>query len=927
MLAHFILAALAQTGTFLPLEGPEIDDRATAIALDAAGDTLLIAHQGSRSVTRYDVQGQAVNGRVRLGPDTAELFDKWDIKWIPGSRDAVVLDLAQSTLFKIDTQVMSVLGEVSLSALPLFDAQLAITENGATCALLLTQPGTRRLVSIDLGTMTATGSVDVGLTFGSDPDLPTSIWLTSDDQRAVIIGADPADPSRTTLLAYSLAGLALAADATPSVSAALVHEVQQSSDRTTWLVSMDSGQTSERSFVRVRGADLAISNSVSFSGFGAALRDFQVDPTGARGWGIASGSLFGFPIDQPLVTPSSSGVQRFPLTDVGAFAVCGDGSRVITRDGRSQISLFDGTGTLIADAGSSLHWQSSVRAYTPAVAVAPVFAFVRDQVYDQMMVLDGRVPAPAVAERAFNSSALDSFDGPYGLQQIGDSTEVAVVAIASSKLRIIDVETGATTAVADLLPYATDIDVRQDGHVLVGHRDGTLLVIDPDGATPVGRIALGGIVEQVRAEPSGTRAWIRVGGSPGVPADASLVLVETQGSQAGVLGSVPLSGSVIAPVAYWSPWGGLYTGPGDPPLQPYLGFQYEHDSESVAFDFARGQAYALSPFQGVIETIDLANLSRVAVTASSASIFDAYFYPQLTLAPGGAHLIESTRREIKIYRTAGPGLTVAADLSCPGQASLLPASHGFSSDGSVAYLANAACGLVQAVDIATGQVLDEISTIRVGGLIARDDDVALLGPFGIALVRFNGTRFSVPERVLDTPLRAPALFHASAGLLVSAGAGYGFEKGLRVADLFEGRQQIACDGNPPNATGAKAELSASGSVFAGETLALTASGLAPFSMLGVLGISDALSAPAPAASGLGSFCLGGSARRALVPIRAADASGQRDYSLTTGSLGTSTGSVTIRPGETWVFQEWHRDTTAAGLPTSNVGTALAITFR
>ncbi|QDV04903.1 hypothetical protein Poly30_03970 [Planctomycetes bacterium Poly30] len=57
-----------------------------------------------------------------------------------------------------------------------------------------------------------------------------------------------------------------------------------------------------------------------------------------------------------------------------------------------------------------------------AEAVPPLFAALGSLRYGQVTVLDGRASAASVIETSFHSRWLDSFDGPYGVQQPGDST-------------------------------------------------------------------------------------------------------------------------------------------------------------------------------------------------------------------------------------------------------------------------------------------------------------------------------------------------------------------------------------------------------------------------------------------------------------------------------------------------------------------------
>ncbi len=920
-----LIAGLLQAGTFTPfLTGPQ-DNGVDALAFDAAGDTLLIHHGLTRSLTRYDVATQTVEARLELGPAAVEWPWRSFIEWIPGTREAVVLDFSRQLLIRVDTQSMTVLGEAQVSVEEARD--VALTGDGTRCAVFGLRSNSPAISIVNMGTMTEERVIAIGSSGAlSNPFVP-AIWITADDQRVVVLGPDPAIASQTTLLGFSLStGLLEASAALPSFMGARAYAVQ-SGDRSTWLVVRGYSSNVNREIHRVTGADLQTANSLTFQGFPPGLRRMQLDPTGTRGWAIFKDTVFAFPLDQSIVTPSSAGVHRFPKPWANGMRVSGDGSRVLVRDRRNSTSIYDGTGLLVA---SDVGYINNTAAFGVAPQTgAPVFAVVRSGPNDQVMVIDARGAPSGVEGHAFNSSPLESFDGPYGITELPGTGEVAVRALSSSKLGVFDGVTGVVRGTADLLPGSTDLDVRSDGAVLVGHRGGELLVIDTETITEVGRVLLDGAVEHVEAEPSGTRAWVRVGGSRRQPGGNALVLVETEGPLAGEVGRVNLGGTSRPLIHINNPTGNILYG--NDAGYGFVESDFDGASSSLVFDHARGLAYGVSATNTVIEIIDLASFSVVNSFSYAGLALSEGQLSTLTLAPGGDHLILSLIEGTYLFRVTPMGLAQVDSLECAVSSLGRSITQGFSKDGQVAFMLVSEfipsnCFTLEAVDVATGQTLDALFPFFSAAIHARGDEIASVSNGGVDVVHFDGANFSAPERVHRGSGRVA--FDPASGVLASAGYTSGSVlTGLSTADFFQGRVQTACDAGAPNATGVQATLTASGSSFAGESLVLTSSGLMPFGMLGVLGVSDALAPPMSAASGLGEFCLGGPFRRFVGPIEAADASGQREHVIATDSFATSAGSVSVDSGSTWVFQEWHRDVAPGGAATSNASTALAITFR
>ncbi len=107
---------------------------------------------------------------------------------------------------------------------------------------------------------------------------------------------------------------------------------------------------------------------------------------------------------------------------------------------------------------------------------------------------------------------------------------------------------------------------------------------------------------------------------------------------------------------------------------------------------------------------------------------------------------------------------------------------------------------------------------------------------------------------------------------------------------------------------------------------LRAEGLQPNSMFGMLIVGSQLVPPMPAGTGVGLLCVGGSVGRLTSQVQIADANGHHVYRLDSQSIGTSIGTIAVQPGETWAFQDWHRDSNPQGMATSNTSTALSVSF-
>ncbi len=132
----------------------------------------------------------------------------------------------------------------------------------------------------------------------------------------------------------------------------------------------------------------------------------------------------------------------------------------------------------------------------------------------------------------------------------------------------------------------------------------------------------------------------------------------------------------------------------------------------------------------------------------------------------------------------------------------------------------------------------------------------------------------------------------------------------------------------PNSTGAIGITSAFGLQTPGDNdLSLIASGL-PTQTFGYFLTSLDQDFVVGAGGSVGNLCLGGAIGRFVGPgqVTATDFGGEIALPVDLTELPTPTGLVVVQSGQTWNFQLWHRDTSAAG-PTSNFTTSLEVTFQ
>ncbi|MEO0660794.1 MAG: hypothetical protein AAFZ87_04585, partial [Planctomycetota bacterium] len=131
-----------------------------------------------------------------------------------------------------------------------------------------------------------------------------------------------------------------------------------------------------------------------------------------------------------------------------------------------------------------------------------------------------------------------------------------------------------------------------------------------------------------------------------------------------------------------------------------------------------------------------------------------------------------------------------------------------------------------------------------------------------------------------------------------------------------------------NSTGVPGRIDATGSLAAADNdLALTASDLPP-QQFGIFVAGRRLDS-APLAGGSGTLCLGGGIGRFNAPgqILSSGPGGTFSLDVDLTQLPQPSAFVAAQPGETWLFQAWHRDFVPGVGSTNNLTDVVTLRIR
>ncbi len=170
-------------------------------------------------------------------------------------------------------------------------------------------------------------------------------------------------------------------------------------------------------------------------------------------------------------------------------------------------------------------------------------------------------------------------------------------------------------------------------------------------------------------------------------------------------------------------------------------------------------------------------------------------------------------------------------------------------------------------------------------------------------------------------------FQATAGTTYSIQVGgFNGSSGDGVIHLTEDVGTVVCLGNV-NSTGVGAVLKASGSrAVVDNDLTLNVSNLPLNQFLLFVNSRDTIHIANPGGS-QGDLCIGGlSLGRHNADITNSGPTGTASLALDLTSVPTNVNLAAVAAGETWYWQAWFRDIGYGGVPTSNLSSAIGITF-
>ncbi|MEC8512101.1 MAG: hypothetical protein VX015_08145 [Planctomycetota bacterium] len=170
-------------------------------------------------------------------------------------------------------------------------------------------------------------------------------------------------------------------------------------------------------------------------------------------------------------------------------------------------------------------------------------------------------------------------------------------------------------------------------------------------------------------------------------------------------------------------------------------------------------------------------------------------------------------------------------------------------------------------------------------------------------------------------------FQATAGTTyyIQVG-GFNGDRGDGFITLTEGIGAFVCEGNV-NSTGVGAILRACGSdLVADNATTLEVTDLPANQNVLFVNSRETILVTNPGGSQgdlcIGSFALG----RHLGAIANSGASGTAALGLNLANIPTNAGFTAVAAGETWYWQAWYRDLESSGAPTSNLSSAVGVTF-
>ena len=865
--------AAAQGVTLVPLATAGDTSPGTPI-LSVDGTVLFLAHHGSETLTRVEVGTGAVTGRLELtsAPDVMALDEA-------GTR--LFVKLSDRRILEVDTVAWS----VTRTMVNAPSATFSLTVQDGAGVLYASGGQVGRIYDL------STGALTQGIAFpssGGFQSVSERSFLSADGLE-VIVYTKASNAGPYFVSAFDAANGALVR--TLPLPGPEPYGFLASRDRSQFLVQTGSpgGQIVER-FDAATFASLGATTLVG--GLFSELEAF--DATTLRVAGTTPGGRQAFSLAGSTVDPNDPSLVQIPVASPYAFA---PSAEWLVRLGGGGFVLTD----LLAGTETTAPFSVS------GVALSRL-AFSRDET--RVAGVDASDDWYGVFERTpagFQTIASGSTNSIPGLSRADAFTLVPDAARAIAFGR-----TSAVAAVVDLDAAEVLAKVALGGEptarvavgdlAVAGLGDGTLLAIDPVAAAITGTASLGAGILELRAGAQPGEVWARVRSGAG----DELVRVDTSSMQQ--LARIPLGASTTGTALH----------------VPFV-------QGTFALAEGTGAAFAVRP-SGAIDVVDL-GASAVTSTIPAPSAPGAYRF-SLTFDPVHARLFAgSNAPSITAFDASGPGAPTQLWHLAPTNsgAAIVSAEVALSGDGSVAFVdlttngSPAGVGLA-ALDAATGALLDSVAHQALYDLDVVGDALALGYIIEIGTLEFRAGAFSPLELrpVGGGSLISSVELDRDHGRVLAAKPD---TTELVLVDLFDGRIQTACLGGTPNSIGEVARLAASGSPYAGDVLHLRNAGLAPGAMFGLLVVGPQLAAPLPVMNSQGSLCVSAPLGRFNAQVQTAGPDGAHAFEVDTTGLPVGAAPVPVTPGATWAFQVWYRDVLSGGAQTSNLSSALAVTFR
>lgn len=875
----------------VPLATSSEDDGAVASAFLDGGGHLAILHERSGSLTRMRLDTGEVLERLELGGTPNRLVSA------DGGTRLVALDSGGGQLHVVSAAPLSLERTVTVPALNW--ETLAMIE--ATGEALLVSRNTAAFVDIASGATSA--FVFLPNYDGLFPQTPTPRVVVSPDGTRLIRPAGSAGSFMIEQVEVS-SGAVLASASLPLTVPGQLHP---SRDRGTFAVAGRNGV--------VRAYDsqsLTLLAERAVPGFAGTPRVLWVDGTGVLVGTQQDVHSVPFDLNQPIV--SSSGVGRLEPLARGH-------SRLLVR-GPGGIAALDPVSLQQTQVGLGEPLASPFASADP-ISVGERFAILGARREDNLDLV-ALTPAGPIRRLADAPTAAGAdIDGPF--QPVSSPLFGRGLLLCEASRALVEIELRSPARLGRRL-VLPGVPVRAAAHefagaprVLVGTTNGLVAVVDPVALDVAWTVFVAGEVVDIDPVPGQAFAWVRVDSGAGVD---ELVGVDLGSPQGPVGPRIVLGGTAGGVAPARAPW-----------------------RETVVLAPGARRAYAAHRLAGEIDVIDLQGAVVTATVSPDGP-------PGPFTTPGDHTLTLSSDGSLLVRASLDPEV-VAIDVTAASPAVLWSRTYGASSQfggrgfraeflpGDVALVTSirtsnppfgSAGPGIAFIDPATGDVLDSFLAVASDfEQIGAGEIIASTGA-GLRSLRFDGGLARdlgiLPGSTPSAGALSANLASGTVVLLETTGSSNAVPQRTAYAfDLFEGRVDELCTGGIPGVLGAPSRLQPGGSVFAGGTLRLTASGLIP-GALALTAFGDASSAPAPIAGSLGRLCLAGNLGRLTSQLLTASAAGTVPFTVDSAAIPLSSGVLAAAgPGSSWTFQVWHRDLVSAGQPTSNTTNAVRVEFR